>query len=764
VRASVVSGPSGGRVPFRPMTVAKDAPTTELGAQSDTGLAPGVQPLGWGGFVEDFEHVPDWTWPSSVHTAHTMRSDTQVDSLHLGTTSAVRDMRWSIDPNGAPAAIVERIAEDVGLPIRGHEDDHVPISAYRFDFDGFLTNALLAPIYGHFYFEQVGEINLAATEWRLTKLAPRHPRTIAEIVSARDGGLKYIRQNIAGVTTRGAAFWGDAPPIPVDRLVAFVWRQEAGSWVGRSMLRSMYREWLVKDRVIRVAAINLERAGGVPVIEGPEGASDGQLRELAQMARQFKVSEGGGGAIPFGSKLHLAGANAPSAIDLLRYCDEAMARVWALMLIQLGQTQTGSRALGGEFTSYAGRAQRALAGWIANVFTRHVILDYVRWNLGEDQRYAPRLHFESGKPDALATEELVSLVDAGVLTVDPELEAWLRNERGLPVKPEGLPAAGDPDLVEPPAPPALVPAPAAVPVAAVEAMGAAAESRRRIIRAARAESRRAIYAAVALPERTLRREPNEHEVRAAVDFRALDEAHATLTNSVRAFYLGSVIPAQVKALGEQVVTTKAGTPRKVLTRAAMAKLDAPEHGRDELRDLLLEAARGAAAQAVAEIAEQGREVAMPSDATLRASVTDQADAVTSMAAHGISLSAQRKASQLVGSGLTPEQAAEALETHLSGMAHQWTTDQLQGAVQQAQNAGRFAVFASVGTGVELTAYSSEILDTNTCGPCADEDGTEYASVAEAMLAYASGGFIACEGGPRCRGTAVVVLDETDPTS
>jgi hypothetical protein len=92
------------------------------------------------------------------------------------------------------------------------------------------------------------------------------------------------------------------------------------------------------------------------------------------------------------------------------------------------------------------------------------------------------------------------------------------------------------------------------------------------------------------------------------------------------------------------------------------------------------------------------------------------------------------------------------------MAHKWTTDQLQGAVQQAQNAGRFAVFASVGTDVALTAYSSEILDVNTCGPCADEDGTDYPTVAEAMLAYASGGFIACEGGPRCRG----VLDETDP--
>lgn len=989
------------------MPVAKNAPTNELGAQSSgSGTGPGSSVLGWGGFVEDFEYVPEWSWPSSVNTAHVMRSDSQVDSLHLGTTSAVRDMRWSIDPNGAPAAIVERLAEDIGLPIRGHEDDHVPLSAFRFNFDAFLTDALLSPIYGHFYFEQVGELTDDAgntvtrsgnpSQWHLRKLAPRHPRTLAEIGSARDGGLQYIRQNIGGSSGRGN-MWADAPPIPVDRLVAFVWRQESGSWVGRSMLRSMYREWLVKDRTIRVAAINLERAGGVPVIEGPDGASDGQLRELAQMARQFKVSEGGGGAIPFGSKLHLAGANAPNAIDLLRYCDEAMARVWALMLIQLGQTQSGSRALGGEFTSYAGRAQRSLAQWIAYVFTRHVIADYVEWNLGPGQRYAPRLHVEPARPDSASTEELVAMIDAGLITVDPELEAWMRNERGLPIKPEGLPAAGDPALKPDPVPAPVVPvvaapdpvaardaariaaafdpkqprdsdgkwgsgigdadvkldavaegvlvdahvepdeagaqaladyasmkflavnavmrgsagnvplnwdkinadkekyeaiaanlnalidsqdpltesvqvyrgvdldgiddelgdlaegstftdkgftstsldplqaryfmggtdpvlmrlripegtrvyfrnadtaekeivlhsgasfkivqreegvdvggkrkatlldvelltdppvvavAPVAVHAAAVAAMGPAAHSRRLSVRAAAAGRRRAAYVNASLPERELRRQPNEHEIAAAVDFRALDEVHAAVTASAQSLYLQQIIPAQIAALGEQVTNTKAGAPRKRLTRSAMAKLAAPEGGRDELVELLVSAARGGAAQAVAEIAEQGREIAMPADEALRAAVTDQADAVTTMAANGISLSAQRKATALVGGGRSPEDAAAELEAHLAGMAHKWTTDQLQGAVQQAQNAGRFAVFASVGTGVALTAYSSEILDTNTCGPCADEDGTDYPSLADAMLAYASGGFIGCEGGPRCRGMAIVVLDES----
>jgi hypothetical protein len=192
------------------------------------------------------------------------------------------------------------------------------------------------------------------------------------------------------------------------------------------------------------------------------------------------------------------------------------------------------------------------------------------------------------------------------------------NERGLPAEARGLPAAGEVGKIEPAS---LVPV---APAARARAGGGAGCGRRGDGRA-RSASRvggsspgRACPSRVArlcgrarCPSGQLRRQPNAHEIAAAVDFRALDDAHAAATNSAQALYLQTVIPAQVKALGEQVTTTKAGTPRKRLTRAAMAKLSAPEGGRDELVELLLQAARGGAAQAVAEIAEQGRELAMP---------------------------------------------------------------------------------------------------------------------------------------------------------
>lgn len=58
------------------------------------------------------------------------------------------------------------------------------------------------------------------------------------------------------------------------------------------------------------------------------------------------------------------------------------------------------------------------------------------------------------------------------------------------------------------------------------------------------------------------------------------------------------------------------------------------------------------------------------------------------------------------------------------------------------------------------AFASEILDSNTCRNCEEIDGKDYKSMTEARADYpASGGFYACEGGPRCRGTLIFLYEE-----
>lgn len=261
-----------------------------------------------------------------------------------------------------------------------------------------------------------------------------------------------------------------------------------------------------------------------------------------------------------------------------------------------------------------------------------------------------------------------------------------------------------------------------------------------------------------LPDRKLRRQPYDHEVRAATNFAALDIAYEDAVAAVQDYWLRTVVPAQVSAIADQVVLNTNGTPRTRLTRAAMASLAAPELGGETLTELLLPVVRGAAQAATQEALEQGLALPTPDDDALRALMADHVTAVTRQAANGVSLAAQRKGVALVG-GRTPAELATELVSHLQGLKHAWTKDQLAGAVQASQNVGRFTVWEGVPEEHPVTWYASELLDSNTCDPCAAIDGREYESLEEAMRDYPSGGFTDCDGGPRCRGTVVAVFDE-----
>ena len=57
-------------------------------------------------------------------------------------------------------------------------------------------------------------------------------------------------------------------------------------------------------------------------------------------------------------------------------------------------------------------------------------------------------------------------------------------------------------------------------------------------------------------------------------------------------------------------------------------------------------------------------------------------------------------------------------------------------------------------------YASELLDEHTCRKCAEIDGHEYQTMAQARADYPDGGgYHGCESGTGCRGTLVFMYDE-----
>lgn len=682
------------------------APTREIGTPSQVGL------LGWDQFHDEFERTDKLRWPGNVEIYQQMLNDSQIDALRQAVVLPLMRRRWLIDPNGAPDQSVERVSRSLGLPILGQDSGHRARSRGRFAFGKHLEHVLRALFFGHYFFEQVYDRPATAGgPLMLRKLAPRPPHTIAQIKVEPDGGLKSIVQSV-GL---------DMPEIPVSSLVAYVWDQEGGNWTGRSTLRSVYREWLLKDRLLRIDAINHERAGGVPVVEGPPGASDRDLERCAALAANFRVGERAGGAVPHGSKVHLVSGGNSAVVDSIRYLDESTARSFLAMFLMLGQTQTGSRALGEEFAGFFGMAGDAVADWVCDVTSDQVIEDDVDWNDGEQVEYVPRLVSQRNEDQDADAQTLAQMVTAGLLTVDAELEDHIRARYDLPLRPETMPVA----------PQSL-----------------AARERERI-KAPRATSAGVEVDGVRLPDRELRREPMAFEVAAAVDFATMESTHTSALAALVAAWR-DVRSGQVTELA-QAIEASGGD------EAALALLQATPVG----AELLLDRMRGVAAQgidgALAEAAAQGASIAAPDVEGVMSRLEGRADATATLMARSLSEAAGRRAVALTGGTLTPSEVADQVVEHLEGLSDAYLEEQFTGLLQQAQNTGRRAVF---GESESIRAvYASELLDAATCDACASVDGKEYPDLAAAEEDYPTGGFKDCAGGPRCRGTLVAVYDD-----
>lgn len=412
-------------------------PNTDMGSMGFNPLTGGLAP--WRSFIDTNEYVPELMWPQSVETYNQMRTDSQIAGLWTAVAYGICQLKYVIDPNGAREEIVTQVSEDLNLPIMGEEQNSRRRMKRRFSHNKHVSDTMLALLYGHAYFEQVGVIENGL--WRLRKLAPRMPRTITDIYVAEDGGLVSIKQG-NGV---------QSPEIPVDRLVAFIWQQEGLSWVGRSMLRDCYKNWLIKDRLIRIDAINHERAGGVPIAEGAPNMTPGEIQQMSEMMQAFRIGETSGGAVPYGADVTVMKGTGSNVKESIQYHDEAMARRFLLMVTSLAQggQNIGSYALSDNFMDFFAIGQRHIAQWYCDVMNEHVIEDWVDWNYGQDEELCPVIRYE-GEDDALGVEALKQLVDAKIVIVDEQLEDAIRYRFHLPARTEPRPSNDDLAVTSPP--------------------------------------------------------------------------------------------------------------------------------------------------------------------------------------------------------------------------------------------------------------------------------------------------------------------------
>jgi HK97 family phage portal protein len=236
------------------------------------------------------------------------------------------------------------------------------------------------------------------------------------------------------------------------------------------------------------------------------------------------------------------------------------------------------------------------------------------------------------------------------------------------------------------------------------------------------------------------------------DLAQVDQQWKTAVTALTAAYLAHIIPAQRQELLGQIrrlldTGNTAGLAALTVNSAAGAAL---------ILDAMTSMAQTAAKTAAAQAARQGATGVNPRQPD-PATVNRIAATTAALQAAQLALSAGSEASRVAAPGATGQQVAEKVQAFLETLTDPSLTGRLPGALSAAQNTARIATFTA-GPRCELAA--SELHDTNSCDPCDEIDGHVFGysddpgAVAAAQAAYPAGGYIACDGGDRCRGTVM----------
>ncbi len=412
------------------------APRTEKGYVNPV---PGML-AGWGLPLDQYEQNPDLRWPSSVWTYGRMvREDARISSVLRALGLPIRRTPWRICPNGAADEVVELVATSMGLPIEGGDENRpTPRRRGAFSWPRHLLQALTAQTFGHSVFELV--YIFRDGRFYLHRLAPRPQSSIAYWNVDRDGSLISIQQWPAG-TFGGPGMTVVAPSnmgqaIEADRLVVYTRDMDPGVWIGNSLLRPAYKHWRWKDELMRIEAAAARRHGiGVPKIKGNEQDSldETRMNELLALASNYGGGESAGLALTEGEEFDIV---SPTGTPMdprraIEWHDHAIAVVALAHFLNL-EGKGGSYALASVQADTFVQSVQTVAEDIRDTAQSFIVEDIVNRNWSQDEP-APLLVFDEigSRQDATAAA-LQMLVNAGLLTPDSRLEAFLRSATGLP--------------------------------------------------------------------------------------------------------------------------------------------------------------------------------------------------------------------------------------------------------------------------------------------------------------------------------------------
>ena len=383
----------------------------------------------WSGLVSE-DYNPDLRGAAATKIFDKMlRGDGQIQALESVLTLPLLSANWFVEA-GSESATGQQAAEllDEALGLSSG------IAATTHSFTDHLQEAAMAMFYGYAPFEKVFYEKDGKVYWH--KFASIHPRSVYKWKFSDTGSVEGVELQGAH-PTKGVA----EATIPGENLLLYSYRERFRNPEGLSVLRGAYKHWLSKDFMYKVANVGFER-GYVGTLWGktPPGARQTERDNLLDLLKQVRSHEEGSFVTGSDYEIEvlstLMKGQSGDIVNYINHQDQLIARSVLAQFIMLGQTQSGSRAVGETMGDFFLLAMNGAADWLAESFNTRAVRQLMRLNFpGLPLEDMPRLVHQDMtnvlNPKS-AWEGLSDLVDKGLLAWQREDEDRLRSLRDLP--------------------------------------------------------------------------------------------------------------------------------------------------------------------------------------------------------------------------------------------------------------------------------------------------------------------------------------------
>jgi hypothetical protein len=405
-------------------------PVTEANDVAIQGFASGNSGTEFqGGYIVE-EPLKELQGKQGAHQFNLMRKgDGNVAMILRAIKLPIRSANWTIQPDDeSPEALAQVkllkhiLFDDLGKPWTRFTGEALTFVDFGYSlFEKTFKPVLNHPEFGHY----IG----------IKDLGFRTQKTIEKWGINECGHLQYVEQIVDGDLNK-------IVEIPVEYLIHFCPDQEGDNFEGTSYLRPCYGSWFRKNLYLKLLAAGIEKyAVPVPILTVPNGKENSPEYENAlKVLRAYTSNQTNYITKPAGWDFDIKVTTLdPAKIrESVRDENQEMVNSVLAAFLILGQANSGSYSLGSTLSDFFGTSVQFLGDHICEVMNSKdngLLSDLVKLNYGSNAKLKCKLKVEGIRDAASASfaDVVQKLTQAGVVTIDSDLQKFIREKYKLPV-------------------------------------------------------------------------------------------------------------------------------------------------------------------------------------------------------------------------------------------------------------------------------------------------------------------------------------------